>query len=77
MTRDGKDDEMPRLLKAARAYAGVSQEELAERIGVSLATVSAWERGKTRVPKVARAGVVEGLIDLGGPAHLFDGREIN
>ena len=44
MTKDGKDDEMPRLLRAARAYAGVSQEELAERLGVSLATVVAIAR---------------------------------
>lgn len=66
---------MPALIRAARAYARVDQKAVAERLGVSPRTVSAWECGKTAVPTVARPGVIEGLVDLGAPASLFDRRE--
>lgn len=66
---------MAALIRAARAYIRADQEAVGRRLGVSGATVSAWERGKTRVPTIARPGVVEGLIDLGAPARLFERRE--
>jgi len=66
---------MAALIRAARAYAGVGQDRVAERLGVSRPTVSAWERGANPIPPVARAGVIEGLIDLGAPPSFFDGRE--
>lgn len=34
-------------LEAARINAGLSQKEAARRIGVNVATLSNWERGKT------------------------------
>jgi transcriptional regulator with XRE-family HTH domain len=34
-------------LEAARINAGLSQKEAAQRIGVNVATLSNWERGKT------------------------------
>jgi len=68
---------MAALIRAARAYADVGQDEVARRLGVSRPTVSAWERGQHPIPQVARAGVIEGLIDLGAPASFFDGRESN
>ena len=70
---DTRDDLAP-LLRAARAYAGVGQQEVAERLGVSRQTVSVWERGATPVPPVARAGVIQGLLDLGAPESFFAGR---
>lgn len=66
---------MAACIRAARAYIRADQDEVGRRLGVSGATVSAWERGKTRVPTIARPGVIEGLIDLGAPASIFDGRE--
>ena len=33
-------------IKAARVNAGMSQKQLAEKLGVTSATVSLWERGK-------------------------------
>ena len=39
---------MPRIcIAACRVNAGLSQREVAEKIGVSLATITNWESGKT------------------------------
>lgn len=64
-------------IRAARAYTGLGQAEVADRLGVSRATVSAWERGFSSVPSIARVGVVEGLIDLGADPRFFseEGRD--
>ena len=67
---------MAASMRAARAYAGVGQQEVAEFLGVSRETVSAWERGKTPVPVIARPGVIEGLVELSGiPREVFAGRK--
>ena len=64
---------MPAIIRAARAWADVDQRRVADRLGVSVATVSAWERGKTPVPTIARPGVIEGLSDLSGlPREFFE-----
>lgn len=36
-----------RAIRTARAWAGVTQGELAQRVGVRQETVSSWESGKT------------------------------
>lgn len=36
-------------LKAARAYMGLTQAELADKLGVSRELVNSWENGKTEV----------------------------
>lgn len=58
-------------IRAARAYVGLGQHEVAEYLGVSRATISAWERGYSPVPAIARLGIVEGLIDLGADPGFF------
>lgn len=58
-------------MRAVRAYARMDQTELAERLGVSSATVSAWERGKTRIPTIARPGVIEALVEVSGWDKAF------
>jgi transcriptional regulator with XRE-family HTH domain len=40
-------------LKAELKSIGMTQKDFAEEIGVSRVTVSDWNRGKTRVPKIA------------------------
>lgn len=41
---------MPKIsLKAARVNAGFTQDELAEKLKVSRATVNAWERGRVEM----------------------------
>lgn len=47
-------------IRAARERAGLTQGELATRVGVSLRTVGNWERGET-VPQ-NRASVVERVL---------------
>ncbi|MCK9248558.1 MAG: helix-turn-helix domain-containing protein [Solirubrobacteraceae bacterium] len=46
--------DVARELRAARAAAGLSQAELAERSGTSQATLSAYERGRKQ-PTIATA----------------------
>lgn len=38
---------MAKALETARAHAGLSQEKLAKRMGVSRPTIAAWEQGTT------------------------------
>ncbi len=44
---DSKSVWYPPAIKAARAYAEISQAELATAIGVNVETLGQWERGKT------------------------------
>ena len=62
-------------MRAARAYLRISQAQVADRLGVSRQTVSAWERGRSPVPLIARSGVIEGLIDLGAAPGLLTEEE--
>ena len=41
---------MPKItIRAARINSGLTQEAMADRLGVSLATVNAWERGRKSI----------------------------
>ena len=40
-------------LAAARVHAGLTQEEAAKAINVSVNTICAWEKGKNDIPKAA------------------------
>ena len=42
-----------KAFKAAREHLNLSRKELGEIIGRSLSTLSAWEAGKTKIPKWA------------------------
>jgi len=60
---------LPGRLLSARQLLGLSQADLAEKIGVDRGTVSDWERG-VRPPAEERLGAVEALLspDAGKPA---------
>lgn len=47
-------------IRRARERAGLTQEELAEKVGVSLRTVGNWERG-TSVPR-AKEGIIRAVL---------------
>ncbi len=51
--RNSKDD-LPGFIKSIRQKLGVSQEELAQRLGVSFTSVNRWENGQTKPSKLAR-----------------------
>ena len=48
----------PVALKAIRTRLELTQEQLAERLGVSFATVNRWEGGANAPKKGARAAIV-------------------
>jgi len=50
-----KKTDYPSLLKEIREQLGLSQEDLARRLGVSLATVNRWENGLSKPSKLAKA----------------------
>src|SRR5690348_5776924 len=54
------------LLKQARLVAGLSQETLAERAGISAMAVSALERGARRRPHLETVGRLADALGLGG-----------
>lgn len=43
----------PRELKALRAKLGISQQALADQLGVHIMTVWRWEAGKTPISQLA------------------------
>ena len=53
------------VLRAIRARLDLTQEQLAERLGVSFATVNRWEGGSTRPQKVAREAIAALAADAG------------
>ncbi|MBM3495608.1 MAG: helix-turn-helix domain-containing protein [Armatimonadetes bacterium] len=63
---------VPLLLRSTRATLGLTQEQLAERLGVSFATVNRWEGGIVRPQKAARDAIAalarEAGVDAADPA---------
>ena len=47
-------DDLPRRIKSIRQQLGLSQEELAQKLGVSFSSVNRWENGQTKPSKLAR-----------------------
>lgn len=51
---DASKDDLTKLIKTIRLHLGLSQEELAQRLGVSFTSVNRWENGQTKPSKLAR-----------------------
>jgi len=47
------EQNLPELVKEVRRQLGISQEDLARKLGVSFATVNRWENGKSQSSKLA------------------------
>ena len=56
---------IPPTLQAIRARLDLTQEQLAERLGVSFATVNRWEGGVTMPQKAARTAIAALAADAG------------
>src|SRR5260370_15342392 len=54
------------LLRAIRAQLSITQEQLAERLGVSFATVNRWEGGANAPQKAARDAILALAQEAGG-----------
>jgi putative transcriptional regulator len=48
------EDHLPKHLKSLRKKLGLSQEELAQKLGVSFTSVNRWENEQTKPSKLAR-----------------------
>src|SRR5215213_8764131 len=53
------------LLRRYRTAAGLTQEELAERAGLSLRGISDLERGARRTPHLVTVGMLADALNLG------------
>ena len=57
--------DIPAVLRAIRASVDLTQKQLAERLGVTFATVNRWEGGATRPQKAAREAIAALAADVG------------
>lgn len=58
-----EQEEFPNIIANLRKQAGMSQEELGKRLGVSQQTISAWEKGKTQ-PDLAQLRRLASLFSV-------------
>ena len=61
----------PSTIRAIRAKLSMTQEQLAERLGVSFATVNRWEGGTT-TPQKAAQGAIDALLQEAGLENAVD-----
>ena len=64
--------DVPALLRAIRATANLSQEQLANQLGVSVATVNRWEGGGNRPQRAAKEAIGALASELGVHLGEFD-----
>ena len=65
MTDIADQQTIPPTLQAIRARLDLTQEQLAERLGVSFATVNRWEGGSTTPQKAARTAIAALAAEAG------------
>jgi len=56
--------QLGKIIRLARAEAGINQQELADRLGVSRVSVSEWERGVKQRYSRAEAMALEAALDV-------------
>lgn len=71
---DASEDlqELGARIRAARAYAGLEQDELAARLETSLSTLKRWEygqEGKRGRSRFQRKAMIEGVAEVCGLPH--------
>src|SRR5436305_8256380 len=67
-----KKQPTPAILRAIRANLNLTQEQLAERLGVSFATVNRWEGGSNMPQKAAREVIAALAEEAGVEAWVKD-----
>lgn len=53
------DDQFSGVIRFMRQQLGMTQEELAQALGITVGTVSRWEKGRFRPSRLARALIIE------------------
>ncbi len=64
-----KNEDIPALIKALRERTGLTQEQFAQKVGVTYSTVNHWENGK-RVPQPF---LVRRLLEIKAEIEAHDG----
>jgi len=70
MTNLTGPQDIPATLRALRASLDLSQQQLAERLGVAFATVNRWEGGASRPQKAAREAIAAMAAEIGLDAEV-------
>jgi transcriptional regulator with XRE-family HTH domain len=60
-------------LRTARMTAGLTQQELGDKLKVSMRTVGNWERSTGRLPRARERHIRDVLGAVGGSGDPFDG----
>lgn len=67
-----ESSEFAARLRSARSYAGKTQAEMAEALGVQRPTYAAWEAGQVRLNGFKRRAIATALADFCGlPPEYF------
>ena len=53
------DEDMSEFIRQLRQQLGMTQEEFAHALGITVGTVNRWENGRFRPSKLARATILE------------------
>jgi len=53
------DDKLGGVIRYLRQQLGMTQEELAQGLGITVGTVSRWEKGRFRPSRLARALILD------------------
>jgi DNA-binding transcriptional regulator YiaG len=58
-TRRSPAEQMGDAVRSLRRQLGMTQEELAQSLGITVGTVSRWEKGRFRPSRLARALIIQ------------------
>ncbi len=64
-------EDMSQYIRQIRQQLGMTQEEFAHALGITVGTVNRWENGRFRPSKLAKATILEFARRHG--VHLSDG----
>ncbi|MCY4605904.1 MAG: helix-turn-helix domain-containing protein, partial [Gemmatimonadetes bacterium] len=65
MTNITELPDIPALLRAIRSHLDLTQEQLAERLGVSFASINRWEGGAIKPQKAAQEAIAALAAEAG------------
>lgn len=62
----GMDKELGKRIRAARCYGRLSHIELARRLGLSVGSLIAYEKGRSPVPEPIQADLAARVVEITG-----------
>jgi putative transcriptional regulator len=70
-------DHTGELIRRLRRDLGLTQEDFAHELGITVGTVNRWENGRFRPSRLARATLVEFAERRGHPTPVFASGPLN